>query len=45
MAPGGSAAGRECVLARLEWCLVGEASPEIIDVDVGDAVDVIEDVG
>ena len=44
MAPGGFAAGGERVLARLEWCLVGEASPEINYVGVGDAVDVIEDV-
>ena len=44
MAPGGYAAGGECVLARLEWCPVGEASPDIREVGVGDIVDVIEDV-
>ena len=44
MAPGGYAAGGEWSLARLEWCLVGEAIPDIRDVGVGDVVDVIEDV-
>ena len=45
VAPGGYAAGGEWSLACLEWCLVGEAIPGIRDVGVGDAVDVIEDVG
>ena len=42
--PWGYAAGGEWSLVRLEWCLVGEAIPDINDVGVGDAVDVIEAV-